>query len=106
MDPSDQRYEELKRRWTDKLVRVNAERPELKRFAGIIGRVITVNRNQKAVVDFQDDVVPAQVSLEAFNPFVPMDVEASSIPGAILNGLAAPSRSIRPKAIRPTSARV
>jgi hypothetical protein len=54
MDPSEQRYEDLKRQWTDKLVRVNAERPELKRFAGIIGRVITVNRNQKALIDFQD----------------------------------------------------
>ena len=54
MDPSDQRYEELKRRWTDKFVRVNADRPELKRFAGIIGRVITVNRNNKALIDFQD----------------------------------------------------
>ncbi len=46
MDPSEQRYEELKRRWTDKFVRVNADRPELKRFAGIIGRVITVNSAQ------------------------------------------------------------
>jgi hypothetical protein len=33
---------------------VNAERPELKRFAGIVGRVIAVNFNDKALIDFQD----------------------------------------------------
>jgi hypothetical protein len=54
VDPADQRYEELKRRWTDQYVQVNAERPELKRFAGIVGRVVTVNRNNKALIDFQD----------------------------------------------------
>ena len=54
MDPADQRYEELRRRWTDQYVQVNAERPELKRFAGIVGRVVTVNRNNKALIDFQD----------------------------------------------------
>jgi len=72
MDPSEQRYEELKRRWTDKFVRVNADRPELKRFAGIIGRVITVNRNQKAVVDFQDggwyDITAAEEYLTVVDP--------------------------------------
>ena len=54
MYPTDQQYEELRRQWTDKFVQVNADLPELKRFAGIVGRVITVNRNGKAVVDFQD----------------------------------------------------
>ena len=48
------RHEELKREWTDQFVEVNAERPELKRFAGIVGRVVTVNYNNKALVDFQD----------------------------------------------------
>ena len=48
------RHEELKREWTDQFVEVNAERPELKRFAGVVGRVITVNYNNKALVDFQD----------------------------------------------------
>jgi hypothetical protein len=47
-------YEALKREWTDQFVEVMADRPELKRFAGIVGRVITVNHNRKAVVDFQD----------------------------------------------------
>jgi hypothetical protein len=46
--------EALKREWTDQYVEVNADRPELKRFAGIVGRVVTVNHNNKAVIDFQD----------------------------------------------------
>ncbi len=54
MDSADLRYEALKQEWTDQFVEVNAARPELRRFAGIVGRVITVNRNNKALVDFQD----------------------------------------------------
>jgi hypothetical protein len=54
VDPADQRHEELKRHWTGQFVRVNPEQPELKRFADTIGRVITVNFNRKALVDFQD----------------------------------------------------
>lgn len=44
----------LKRAWTDKYVLVKADQPELKRFDGIVGRVVTVNWNNKAVIDFQD----------------------------------------------------
>lgn len=36
-----------------------------------------------ASIEFQDDEMPVAVSLEAFNPFIPMNVEDSSIPGAI-----------------------
>jgi hypothetical protein len=46
--------EDLKREWTDQYVRVNAERPELKRFANNIGRVITVNCSGRALIDFAD----------------------------------------------------
>ena len=46
--------EELRQQWLDRYVMVNEERPELKRFAGIVGRVVTVNFNGKAIVDFQD----------------------------------------------------
>ena len=46
--------EALKREWIDQFVEVNPEQPELRRFANIVGRVVTVNWNQKAVVDFQD----------------------------------------------------
>jgi hypothetical protein len=54
VEPADLRYEQLKREWTDQYVEVNPDRPELARFAGIVGRVVTVNCNNKAVVDFQD----------------------------------------------------
>jgi hypothetical protein len=55
MEPARQAYHEtLKREWTDQYVEVNSDRPELKRFAGIVGRVVTVNFNNKAIVDFQD----------------------------------------------------
>ncbi len=52
--PSEIQIEALQREWTDQFVTVQPERPELKRFANIVGRVITVNHNGKAVVDFQD----------------------------------------------------
>ena len=54
MDPAELRNEILRREWTDQFVEVNAERPELARFAKIVGRVVTVNWNHKAIVDFQD----------------------------------------------------
>jgi len=54
MDTADPRFESLKQAWTDKLVEVAAGRPELTRFAGLVGRVITVNFNGKALVDFAD----------------------------------------------------
>jgi hypothetical protein len=54
VDSPELRYENLKREWTDQFVEVNPDRPELRRFQGIVGRVVTVNYNNKAVVDFQD----------------------------------------------------
>src|SRR5947209_4700039 len=47
-------HEILRKEWTDQFVTVNPDRAELKRFQNIIGRVITVNWNNKAVIDFQD----------------------------------------------------
>ena len=46
--------DDLQRAWTDRYVLVKPGRPELKRFAGLVGRVVTVNYNGKAVIDFQD----------------------------------------------------
>ena len=46
--------EDLKRAWTDQYVTVKPDAPELQRFAGIVGRVVTVNWNGKAIIDFQD----------------------------------------------------
>lgn len=54
MISSDIRNEQLKLEWTDQFVEVSPDRPELTRFAGIVGRVVTVNFNGKAIVDFQD----------------------------------------------------
>jgi len=50
-DPS---FDALRREWTDQFVMVKPDRPELKRFVGIVGRVVTVNYNGKALIDFQD----------------------------------------------------
>jgi hypothetical protein len=47
-------HEALQREWTDQYVTVNPARPELKRFEGIVGRVVAVNYNNKALIDFQD----------------------------------------------------
>lgn len=52
MDPTAIGYEAVKREWTDQYVEVDASRPELARFAGRVGRVITVNWNYKALVEF------------------------------------------------------
>ncbi len=57
-----ERCEQLRREWTDQFVKVNPDRPELRRFVkkhdkpaeDLIGRVVTVNYNGKAVIDFQD----------------------------------------------------
>ncbi len=61
--PKERLNEALKREWTDQFVLVNPERPELKRFAGIVGRVVSVNHNGKALIDFQDgawyDITPS-----------------------------------------------
>jgi len=54
METAEAKNEALKREWTDQFVTVNPDRPELARFQGVIGRVITVNHNNKALVDFQD----------------------------------------------------
>ena len=59
---SMQRCEELRREWTDQFVKVNGAWTELRRFLkkhdkpeeDLIGRVITVNYNGKAIIDFQD----------------------------------------------------
>ncbi|MGD2174450.1 MAG: GH116 family glycosyl hydrolase [Candidatus Brocadiaceae bacterium] len=37
-----------------------------------------------AWLEFEDDRMPVQVRLEAFNPFIPLDADASGIPVAIL----------------------
>lgn len=48
------KVDELRLEWIDQYVQVNPGHSELNRFAGIVGRVVTVNYNGKAVIDFQD----------------------------------------------------
>ncbi|WP_439626875.1 hypothetical protein [Gemmata sp.] len=52
--PTFAEAEALKRTWTDKFVRVKAGLPQYERFAGKVGRVVTVNYGGKAIVDFAD----------------------------------------------------
>ncbi len=52
--PSPEKIAQLQAEWTDQFVTVNPARPELKRFEGKVGRVVTVNWYGKALVDFAD----------------------------------------------------
>lgn len=45
---------ELKVEYTDKRVRADETVPFLARFKGLVGRVVTVNENGLALVDFDD----------------------------------------------------
>ena len=64
--------ESLKREWTDQYVEVRPEQPELRRFQGIVGRVVTVNCNNKAIIDFQDggwyDIAASEQYLRKLDP--------------------------------------
>jgi hypothetical protein len=68
--------EALKQEWTDQYVAVKPQRPELQRFVGkdgpIVGRVVTVNYNGKALIDFQDggwyDITASEEYLTKLNP--------------------------------------
>jgi len=77
MKPSEAQVEALRREWTDQFVRVHPDRPELRRFANIVGRVVTVNCNGKAVIDFQDggwyDIT---ASTECLNKLDPAEAKA------------------------------
>jgi hypothetical protein len=72
MDTVEMRHEALKQEWTDQYVEVIPDHSELKRFAGVVGRVVTVNHNNKAVVDFQDggwyDITASEVYLRKLDP--------------------------------------
>src|SRR5262245_32042619 len=72
VDHLEGQFDALKREWTDQYVEVNAEHPELKRFAGLVGRVVTVNCNRKALIDFGDggwyDVTASPEYLKKLSP--------------------------------------
>jgi hypothetical protein len=53
--PEKEEVDALKKKWTDKFVHVRPDaRPELKRFEGRVGRVVTVNYGGRVVIDFAD----------------------------------------------------
>jgi len=79
--PTFDEAEQLKASWTDRYVRVRPGHPHYARFAGKVGRVVTVNYGGKAVVDFADggwydlpasdeylEVVPAADAQDKFDP--------------------------------------
>ncbi len=72
MEPAESLNEALKRQWTDQYVEVNPEQAELRRFQGIVGRVVTVNCNNRAVIDFQDggwyDIAASEQYLRVLDP--------------------------------------
>ena len=49
-----ERIDELRKEWVDQYVRVNPACQELARFKDIVGRIVTINYNGKALIDFQD----------------------------------------------------
>lgn len=49
-----EQIEKLKRDYTDKYVKVDADRPELARFKDVVGQVKTVNMSGRALVEFCD----------------------------------------------------
>lgn len=53
-DETRQAIAEIRKQYTDKYVQVDITVPELARFAGMTGRVVTVNENRLALVDFSD----------------------------------------------------
>ena len=67
---SPERMEQIKRQYAGKRVQADARRPELTRFAGRQGRVVTVNQNGRALVQFDGpdpgwyDIHPEFLKLE------------------------------------------
>ncbi len=54
MRPTPEEIDALRQEWTDQYVEVVSDRPDLQRFVGRVGRVVTVNFNGRLLVDFQD----------------------------------------------------
>ena len=67
---SPEKLEYLKRQYAGKRVVVDAQRPELARFADVPGRVVAINCNGRALVQFEGadagwhDIEPAFLKRE------------------------------------------
>jgi hypothetical protein len=66
------RVDDVRNEWIDQYVQIKPGQPELQRFAGIVGRVVTVNYNGKALIDFQDggwyDITASSEYLQKVDP--------------------------------------
>jgi len=51
---TSEELELLRSRYAGRMVKVNAQRPELARFVNLRGRVVTINCNGRALVQFED----------------------------------------------------
>jgi hypothetical protein len=81
----------LKQTWTDRYVRVKPGHVEYERFAGKVGRVVTVNYGGRAIVDFADGAwydIPASVDYlevvsdeDAKGKYDPTANSAQKLPG-------------------------
>lgn len=93
--------EKMKREYTDKLVLVDASRPELARFRDVVGRVKTVNMNGRALVEFDEyhvnigwyDIDPAFLKVVDAPPPKPVKTEVKKAPPK-----AAPAAKAKPAA--------
>jgi hypothetical protein len=54
MPTSFEEIEFLKREYTDRMVRIASDRPALARFRGLTGRIVTINMNGRALVEWND----------------------------------------------------
>ncbi len=79
--PPEEEILRLRQQWTDRFVRVRPDWPQYQRFAGKVGRVVTVNWSGKALVDFCDgawydipasddylEIVPAEEAKGRYDP--------------------------------------
>ena len=70
--PTLEQTDDLKQLWTNRFVRIKDGFPEYARFAGKVGRVVTVNYGGRALVDFADgawyDIPAADTHLEVVPP--------------------------------------
>lgn len=74
---SDEAPESAAAHWVGRVVAVQPHRPELARFAGKRGRVIAINRNGRALVQFDGtnigwyDIAPEYLELDDDAPPAP-----------------------------------
>jgi hypothetical protein len=70
--PAKATVDAWKRQWTDRRVTVADGVPDLARFAGKVGRVVTVSYSGRAVVEFGDgswvDVADFETVLQSATP--------------------------------------